>query len=212
MSEINDSMGRKTHVIECRAASGTAIGGNLAFPGTLSEAEVPDIIVVAMSPSSRHITKPVCQITYSLREAGLNVSVLVLASGTGNSTETAPRNTVGASLMEINDLEVHQLMRHKIALIHVGNVPFHFIPKIKLILSRTKIDAIVLSQACLSSNDLVDNGIRVKGINEGNWETDGVVVDMVNGIIRGQRCTNSKIEEIIFKTKKALYSLEKEMY
>jgi methyl-coenzyme M reductase subunit C len=210
MFDRTEPIGRKTHVVECRAASGTALGGNLAFPGTLSEAERPDIIVVAMSPSPRHITKPVCQITYSLREAGMDVSVLVLSAGTGNSSETAPRNTVGASLMELTDLEVAQMMRHKIVLIHVGNVPFHFIPKIKLILSKANILAIVISQAAVSFEELASNGIRVHSIAEGEWETDGMVVDLVNGIVRGQRCSQAKIDEIVLKTRNALITAMKE--
>jgi methyl-coenzyme M reductase subunit C len=199
-----DRMGRKTHVVACRAASGTAVGGNLAFPGTLSEAQQPDIIVVAMSPSPRHITKPICQITYSLREAGLEVSVLVLSSGTGNSMETAPRNTVGASLMELTDLEAHQIMRHKVALIHVGNVPFHFIPKIQLILSRTNVPAIVISQAEVSFDDLIKNGIGTSGSSPIGNKEEGRVVDLVNGVVRGQRCSSEKINEIVLKTRNAL--------
>jgi methyl-coenzyme M reductase subunit C len=202
-----ERMGRRTHIVECRATSGTAIGGNLAFPGTFSEAQQPDIIVVAMSPSPRHITKPVCQITYSLRGAGLEVSVLVLSAGTGTSSETAPRNSLGASLMELSDLEVHQIKRHRIAIIHVGNVPFHFIPKIKLILSRVDTSAIILSQAVLNFEDLVANGIRVDIPFDRDWETEGRVVDLVNGIVRGQRCPQGKIDEIVFKTRKALKSI-----
>lgn len=204
-----DRVGRKTHVVECRATSGTAIGGNLAFPGTLSEAEHPDIIVLAMSPSSRHITKPVCQITYSLREAGLNVSVLVLSSGTGTSSEMAPRNTVGASIMSITEKERHQISLHKIVMIHVGNVPSHFIPKIKEILMNVDTPAIVLSQAPITFSDLASNGIRVldSSIVEQNPETSGQVIDLVNGIVRGQRCTQHKIEEIVTKARKAMQSV-----
>lgn len=198
-----DRVGRKTHIVECRAASGTAVGGNLAFPGTLSEAEHRDIIVVAMSPTPRHITKPVCQITYSLREAGLNVSVLVLSSGTGTSSEMAPRNTVGASIMSISEKERLQISGHKIVLIHVGNVPSHFIPKIKQILLNVETPAIMLSQAPVSFEDLVSNGIGVLGDNDA-LETKGRVVDVVSGIVRGQRCTQKKIDEIITKTRKAL--------
>jgi methyl-coenzyme M reductase subunit C len=197
-------MGRRTHIVECRATGGTAIGGNLAFPGTLSEAQEPDIVVVAMSPSPRHITKPVCQITYSLRGAGLEVSVLVLSAGTGTSSETAPRNSLGASLMELSDLEVHQIERHRMALIHVGNVPSHFIPKIKSILLRVETSAVILSQAEVEMEDLVLNGIKVTGQVDGVWETEGIVVDLVNGIVRGQRCSQAKIDEIILKTRKAL--------
>jgi methyl-coenzyme M reductase subunit C len=201
---MNDGrVGRKTHVVECRASSGTAIGGSLAFPGTMSEAQYPDVIVVAMSPGSRHITKPVCQITYALREAGLNVSVLVLASGTGVSSEEAPSNTLGSSIMSISDQEVVQVSKHAVAIIHVGNVPSHFIPKIKEILSRARVHALIVSQAPIDFDDLARAGIETKW-SDGTLETGGRVIDLVNGVVRGQRCSQIKINEIVAKTKHAL--------
>lgn len=62
---------------------GLAKGGGLAQRGTLSEATRPDVIAVAMSPGRRHITKPVCEMTYGLRREGIQTSVLVLEAGTG---------------------------------------------------------------------------------------------------------------------------------
>jgi len=195
-------VGRRTHVVECRATSGTSLGGSLAFPGTLSEAQHPDVIVIAMSPSSRHITKPVCQITYSLRGAGLEVSVLVLSSGTGTSSEVAPSDTLGASVMSISEQEMSQIRRHRLAVIHVGNVPSHFIPKIKQILEDIDVPAIVVSQAPFDFEDLSSAGIRTVGRELA--ETRGYVLDIVNGIARGQRCPPAKIDEIVAKTRRAL--------
>ncbi len=200
-------VGRRTHVVQCRVTSGTAVGGSLAFPGTLAEAQNPDVIVVAMSPSSRHITKPVCQITYSLRAAGIEASVLVLSSGTGTSSEVAPTNTLGTSVMSISEQEVEQLCRHRLAIIHVGNVPSHFIPKISQILTAADMPAIVISQAPVSFDQLSREGIRVKNARE-LGDTAGWVVDMVDSVIRGQRCTPSKIDEIVAKTRRALMSID----
>jgi len=201
---IGNKIGRKTHIVECRATSGLLERGDLAFPGTLSESQHLDIIVIAMSASSRHITKPVCQITYALRNAGLNVSVLVLSSGGGMPEELSPRNTLGSSVMSISRQESLQIARYKLAIIHVGNVPSHFIPKIKKILKNVEIPAIVVSQASIDFDDLALNGIRTPHTDGESVETKGIVIDLVDGVVRGQRCPPSKINEIIIKVKSAL--------
>jgi methyl-coenzyme M reductase subunit C len=197
--EEESSLGRRTHVIECRSTAGVSLGGSLAFPGTISEAQHPDIIVVAMSSSSRHITKPICQITYSLRNAGLEVSVLVLSSGGGTPQALAPRNTLGASIMSVTPQESIQISRHRLAIIHVGNVPLHFIPKIKEILKDADVPALVISQASITFDDLAAAGIRTPSEQSRTAETKGIVVELVNGIVRGQRCAQEKIDEIITK-------------
>jgi methyl coenzyme M reductase subunit C len=76
-------IGRQTQVVDCRESMGLAKGGGLAQRGTLSEAAQPDVIAIAMSPGRRHITKPVCEITYGLRREGIQTSVLVLEAGSG---------------------------------------------------------------------------------------------------------------------------------
>jgi methyl-coenzyme M reductase subunit C len=197
-------VGRRTHIVECRSSSGGARGGDLAFPGTTSEAARPDIIVVAMSSSSRHITRPVCQITYALREAGFEVSVIVLASGSGTPGDSAPTNTLGTSIMWVTPTEKAQIARHRMALIHVGNVPSHFIPKIRELLRDVDVPAVVISQARIDMDDLVEEGIRAGNQEPSEAETVGRVVDLVNGVVRGQRCSSAKIGEIISKTGRAI--------
>ena len=71
-------IGRKTQVIDCRETAGLGLGGGLAQRDTFSEAEEPDVIVLSMGPSGRHITKPVCEITYGLREEGIQTNTWAL--------------------------------------------------------------------------------------------------------------------------------------
>jgi methyl-coenzyme M reductase subunit C len=89
----------------------------------------------------------------------------------------------------------------------VGNVPSHFIPKIKKILMDTEIPALVISQAPTSYEALASQGIRTAI--DMTWPvlTKGRVVEMIDGVVRGQRCSPEKIEEIIAKTRKTLVSL-----
>ena len=75
-------IGRCTHVVDCREASGMGRGGSLAQRGTFAECGT-DVCAVAMSPGRRHITKPVCEITFGLREANVLTSTMVLNAGAG---------------------------------------------------------------------------------------------------------------------------------
>ncbi|MEM0359076.1 MAG: methyl-coenzyme M reductase I operon protein C [Hadesarchaea archaeon] len=193
-------LGRKCRVVDCRETAGLGLGGGLAQRGTLAEAAEPDIIVLSMGPSPRHITKPVCEITYGLREAGFNVSVLVLKMGIGPPEELMDQ-VVGAAYSNLFPEEEEQIRRHKLALIHVGNVPRHFIPKVKVFLRNVALPAVVVSQAPVTMKDFAEAGIRTREYEPEVPETKGMVVEVVTGVIRGQTCSQEKLDEIIGKVK-----------
>ncbi len=75
-------IGRCTHVVDCRATGGMGKGGGLAQRGTFAECGA-EVLAVAMSPGRRHITKPVCEITFGLRESNVLTSTMVLNAGAG---------------------------------------------------------------------------------------------------------------------------------
>ena len=191
-------IGRDTQIVDCRETMGMGLGGGLAEKGTLSEAEEPEVIVLSMSPISRHVTKPVCEITYGLREAGIQTSVLVMEAGMG-LPQDAPlgQKTQTAG---ISEKEIAQISRHKLAIIHQGNIPGHFIYKTRAFLKRSDIPAIIVCQAPVTLEKFAEIGIKVRGM-EGEFVTKGEVVDIVTGVIRGQTCPAPKLEEIIRKVK-----------
>ncbi|MDY6966619.1 MAG: methyl-coenzyme M reductase I operon protein C [Halobacteriota archaeon] len=189
-------IGRKTQIVDCRETMGMGLGGGLAEKGTISEAEETEVIVLSMSPIARHVTKPVCEITYGLREAGLPVSVLVLEAGMG-----LPYDAPGGWKVQtsgITDKEIAQINRHKLAIIHQGNVPGHFIYKARVFLRHAEVPAIIVCQAPVTLEKFAEIGIKVRGI-EGESETKGEIVDVVTGVIRGETCPAPKLEEIIRK-------------
>jgi methyl-coenzyme M reductase subunit C len=193
-----DTIGRKTYMVDCRETTGFGLGGGLASKGTFSEAEERDVIVLSMGPSARHITKPVCEITYGLREAGIQVSVQVLEAGMG-LPEGAPGwkfQTAG-----ITNKEVAQINQHKLVIIHSGNIPTHFIHKAKVFLRHAEIPAIVVCQAPVTLERYAEIGVRARGCGNENAETTGEVVDIVTGVIRGNTVPREKLEEIIGKVK-----------
>jgi methyl-coenzyme M reductase subunit C len=197
----NAKLGRQTQIIDCRETAGLGLGGGLAQRATFSEAAVPDVIVLSMGPSNRHITKPVCEITYGLREAGLQVSVLVLGAGIGPPEDFPGGAMPGTAISGISPGEEKQIARHRLAIIHLGNVPGHFIYKAKVFLQNVSIPAIIVCQAPVGFEDFAKEGVRTRPIKPATPETKGEIVDIVTGVIRGQTIPQYQVEEIIERVK-----------
>jgi methyl-coenzyme M reductase subunit C len=177
---------------------GLAKGGGLAQRGTLSEATKPDVIAIAMSPGRRHITKPVCEMTYGLRREGIQTSVLVLEAGTG-LPDSFPQASRGyGPTFGVNEREMEQIARHKIAVFHLGNVRSHVISKAKEILSQVDIPAVVVAQCPMDLEDFAREGIKTRSVRPTHQktETKGEVVDIVTGITRGTTCTRVKLNNL----------------
>ncbi len=191
-------IGRATQVVDCRESMGLAKGGGLAQRGTLSEATRPDVIAIAMSPGRRHITKPVCEITYGLRREGIQTSVLVLESGTG-VPESFPMSSRGyGPTFGISEKEIEQIARHKIAVLHLGNVKSHVIHKTKEVLALVDIPAVVVAQCPMDFEDFAKEGIKTRLVKPPRQKTitKGEVVDIVTGVTRGATCTRVKLNTL----------------
>jgi methyl-coenzyme M reductase subunit C len=196
--EVFSMIGRATQVVDCRESMGLAKGGGLAQRGTLSEATKPDVIAIAMSPGRRHITKPVCEMTYGLRREGIQTSVLVLEAGTG-VPESFPQASRGyGPTFGLNEKELEQVARHKIAVLHLGNVRSHVIYKAKEVLAQIDIPVVVVAQCPMDMEDFAKEGIRTRAVKPPHQktETKGEVVDIVTGITRGATCTRVKLNTL----------------
>lgn len=191
-------IGRTTQVVDCRESMGLAKGGGLAQRGTLSEATKPDVIAIAMSPGRRHITKPVCEMTYGLRREGIQTSVLVLEGGTG-VPDSFPQGSRGyGPTFGLSEKEVEQIARHKIAVFHMGNVRSHVVFKAKEILSQVDIPAVVVAQCPMDLEDFAKEGVKTRLVKPSRQKTEtmGEVVDLVTGITRGATCNRVKLNQL----------------
>ena len=193
------SVGRREQIVDCRAVMGLGEGGGLAQRGTLAEGLRNDVVVVAMSPGRRHITKPVCEITYGIREAGIQTSVLVLNAGTGIPHD-APHGSLG-STFGLKPEEAEQVNRHKLCVIHLGNVKSHIVYKARLFLRYVKIPTIIVCQTPVDMEDFAKVGIKTKNVMPVEPKTEGMIVDIVTGVIRGESAPQTKIDEVIEKIK-----------
>lgn len=200
---MKQQIGRHLSFVECRESQGLGIGGGLAQRATISESG-KDVCVIAMGPGRRHITKPVCEITYALREEGINASVLVVNAGSGVPTD-APDVSTGTRF-GLDPIEADRIREYKVALIHLGNVKQHIIYKARLILRNVDIPAIVVSQCPVDFEDFAAIGIKTRDVmpDPADIGTKGEIEEIVTGVIRGVTCPQDKLDEIVSKIQKVM--------
>ena len=200
-----DLFDRETQVVDCRHGMGLGRGGGLAQRGTLSETGRPDVIAVAMSPGRRHITKPICELTYGMRREEIQVSVLVLNSGSG-----IPDTPMRSGSFGITPEEIAQISRHKLAVIHTGNIRDHVVKKVREILKEADTPAIIVCQANIDFEDLARVGIKTKIVKPKSSEiqTKGKVMDIVSGVTRGESCSRDKLNELVKAVKTTMRSID----
>lgn len=196
---------RETQVVDCRHGMGLGRGGGLAQRGTLSETGRPDVIAVAMSPGRRHITKPVCELTYGMRREEIQVSVLVLNTGSG-----VPDTNMGSGSFGMSPEEIAQINRHKVAVIHTGNIRDHVVRKVKKILEEANIPAVVVCQTLVDFEDFAKAGVKTKLVKPRDSDilTKGRVMEIVTGVTRGESCSREKLNELVKAVKTTMRSLE----
>jgi len=200
---VKESIGRHTKFVECRESKGLGVGGGMAQRATISESG-RDVVAIAMGPGKRHITKPVCEITYELREEGIDTSVIVINAGSGVPHD-APDVSTG-SIFGLDDIEIKRIQQFRLAIIHLGNVKNHIIFKARLILRNVEMPALVVCQAPVDFEDFARIGVRTRFVmpKEENIGTKGTIVDIVTGVIRGITIPQTKLDEIVSKVKKNL--------
>lgn len=200
---MKQQIGRHLSFVECRESQGLGIGGGLAQRATISESG-KDVCVVAMGPGRRHITKPVCEITYALREEGINASVLVVNAGNGTPAD-APDVTTGQRF-GLDPIEVYRINQYKVVLIHLGNVRNHVIYKARLILRNVDKPSIVVSQCPLDFEDFAAIGVKTRDVMPApeDINTRGSIMEIVTGVVRGVTCSQEKLDEIASKVQKLL--------
>ncbi len=157
-----------------------------------------------MGPGKRHITKPVCEITYALREEGIDTSVIVVTAGSGVPAD-APDASTG-SIFGLENIEVQRVQQFKLALVHLGNVRNHIIYKARLILRNVDLPAVVVCQAPVDFEDFARIGVKTRLVmpSPENIGTRGRIVDIVTGVVRGSTCPQNKLDEIVSKIKRNL--------
>ncbi len=195
-------VGRVTQVVDCRAAMGMGKGGGIAQRGTISECRYPDVIVVGMSPGRRHVTKPVCDITSSLRREGIEYSISTLVLNAGSGVPPDARDIGGGVLgayFGLTDTEIQQIERHKVAILHHGNVRSHVVHKVRFILQACDVKAVVVSQAPVDFEDFAKVGVKTALVMPPpeKVKTRGTVMAIVSGVTRGQTPSREKMAEVI---------------
>lgn len=191
-------IGRKSHVVDCRETRGLGEGGGIAQRGTFAECG-NDILAIAMSPGRRHITKPVCEITFGLREANLLTSTMILDAGSGVPTD-AP-GASGGNVSGVTPKEIEQMKKFKLLVVHLGGVKNHIIYKARLILRNINKPCIIICEYPIDFEDLAKIGVQTSKVMPDQIKTQGKVVGIINGVIRGVTVPQDRLDEIIRKVK-----------
>ena len=189
--------------MECRESMGMGQGGGLAQRATISESG-RDVVAIAMGPGRRHITKPDCEITYALREEGIDTSVLVLNAGAGVPADA--EDVSHGQCMGLDPIEAERIRQFKVALIHLGNVRSHIIWKARLILRNVDIPAILVCQCPVDFEDFAKIGVKTSAVmpKDEDIKSKGTIVEIVTGVIRGVSCPQDKLDEIVSKVQAML--------
>ena len=200
---MKQKIGRRLSFVECRESMGLGSGGSLAQRATISESG-KDVVVVAMGPGRRHITKPVCEITYALREEGIDASVLVVNAGLGVPADAVDVTT--GSYFGLDPIEVERIQQFKVALIHLGNVRAHIIYKARLILRNVNIPAMIVAQCPVDFEDFAEIGVKTRVVmpKDEDVAVKGEIREIVTGIVRGVTCQQDKLDEIVSKIQSML--------
>ena len=196
-------IGKSTHIVDCRETRGIGEGGGIAQRGTYAQCG-DDLLAVAMSPGRRHITKPVCEITFALREANIQTSTLVLNAGSGVPKDTPSGG--GQGLFGVTPKEISQMNRHKVVLIHFGGVKNHIIYKAKHVLKNINKPVIIIAQYPVDYEDFARIGVKTKAVMPEKPETQGTIVELITDVIRRETCTQSKLDEIIDKVENTIHT------
>ena len=194
-------IGKGTHIVDCRVAMGMGEGGGIAQRGTFAQSG-SEVLTIAMSPGRRHITKPVCEITFALREANIMTSTLVLNAGAGVPHD-AP-SAGGGSLFGLTPTEIEQINMHKLIVVHLGGVKHHIVYKARLILRHVEKPCVVICEYPVDFEDFAKIGVKTKAVMPEYPKTKGEIVDIISGVIRGETAPQEKLDEIIRKVRLAL--------
>ena len=194
-------IGRCTHLVDCRETRGLGEGGGIAQRGTFAECG-SDVLAVAMSPGRRHITKPVCEITFGLREANLLTSTMILNAGSGVPHD-APSGGSG-NAFGLSDKEVEQMQKFKVIVVHLGGVRNHITYKARLILRNVNKPCVIICEYPVDFEDLAKIGVKTAKVMPDEVKTEGKIMNIVSGVIRGQTVSQEKLDEIIRKVRLTL--------
>jgi methyl-coenzyme M reductase subunit C len=140
------------------------------------------------------------------------------AMGMGKGGGIAQRGTISecrypgviGAYFGLTDKEIVQIEKHKIAILHHGNVRSHVVHKIRFILQACDVKAVVVSQAPIDYEDLAKEGVKTAVVMPpaDRIRTKGTVMAIVSGVTRGQTPTREKMAEVISSVMRLLKKKE----
>ena len=94
--------------------------------------------------------------------------------------------------------------RHKVVLIHFGGVKNHIIYKAKHVLKNINKPVIIIAQYPVDFEDFARIGVKTAAVMPEKPETKGTIVELITDVIRGETCSQDKLDEIIDKVENTI--------
>ena len=127
------------------------------------ECRYPDVIVVGMSPDAAMSQS---RVRYHLgaEAAGCRIQHQGTVLNAGQRRPSVRpqycRGGVIGAYFGLTEKEVTQIEKHKVAILHHGNVRSHVVAKVRYILEACDVKAIVVSQSPIDYEDLAKEGVK----------------------------------------------------
>jgi len=125
---------------------------------------------------------------------------MILNAGAGTPSD-APGASGGFGL---TDKEIKQMKQFKLLVVHLGGVKNHIVYKARLILRNVNKPCVVICEYPVDFEDFAKIGVKTSRVMPNNVKTKGKIVNIVSGVIRGETCSQEKLDEIIRKVKLSL--------
>lgn len=124
-----------------------------------------------------------------------------------NAGSGVPKDTPsggGQGLFGVTPKEISQMNRHKVVLIHFGGVKNHIIYKAKHVLKNINKPVIIIAQYPVDYEDFARIGVKTAAVMPEKPETKGTIVELITDVIRGETCSQDKLDEIIDKVENTI--------
>ncbi len=123
----------------------------------------------------------------------------MLNAGSGVPSDAEIGGVALGSNFGILDREIDQIERHKVAVLHHGNIRSHVVHKSRKILQECSVKAVVVCQAPVDYEDFARAGVKTAYVmpKPDDVKTKGTIMGLVTGITRGQTPSRVAMADVI---------------
>ena len=96
------------------------------------------------------------------------------------------------------------MQKFKVIVVHLGGVRNHITYKARLILRNVDKPCVIICEYPVDFEDFAKIGVKTAKVMPDEVKTEGKIMNIVSGVIRGQTVSQEKLDEIIRKVRLTL--------